>query len=384
MNKYRIVDLFSGAGGFQIGFERAGFTVVLSTDIDEDCEAVHQINRPEVPFLRLDIHDLDEETINKYLGKDHEIDVLIGGPPCQGFSTIGKRVSSDPNKRYASDPRNTLFKEYIRILTYLRPKFFLMENVEGLLTRDKGRIFEEIKETFAKTGYEFNYTVLNAADYGVPQIRNRVFFYGNRLGLKMSPPAPTHGEATGVPYATVGDAIGDLADVPDNAEFNHTSLKHGEINIRRYALIPEGGRLPEKDLPPELYRKNFGNTFKRLHRDKPSLTMVPGHNAFPIHPWLNRSLTVREAARLQSFPDNYRFAGSRQKQCMQVGNAVPPLLAEIWARYIKEELDKYYAKTFCDQLLFPDHSVLVSKPQTKSKRFGAGGEILATMSCMIC
>jgi len=345
MSKYKIVDLFSGAGGFQIGFERAGFEVVLSTDFDEDCEKVHKLNRPDVPFLRADIHDIDEATIDKYVGKDCNIDVLIGGPPCQGFSTIGKRISSDPKKRKAADPRNTLFREYIRILNYLKPKFFVMENVEGLLTRDKGRIFKEIKKTFAETGYDFNYVILNAADYGVPQIRNRVFFYGNRVGVKMEPPKPTYGEETGKPYKTVGEAIGDLADKDDDPSINHVALKHGEINLRRYALIPEGGRLPEDNLPPELYRKNFGNTFKRLHRDRPSLTMVPGHNAFPIHPWLNRSLTVREAARIQTFPDTYIFAGPRQKQCMQVGNAVPPVLAEVWANYIREELDKYYEET---------------------------------------
>lgn len=342
-NNYKIIDLFSGAGGFQIGFERAGFDVVLSTDFDKDCETVHKLNRPTVPFLRLDIHDLSENMLDEYIGTN-EIDVLIGGPPCQGFSTIGNRISSDPNKRMEADPRNTLFREYIRILNYVKPKFFLMENVEGLLTRDKGRIFAEIKQTFKETGYEFNYVILNAADYGVPQIRNRVFFFGNRIGVHMEPPVAKCNGTEEYPYKTVGEAIGDLADVPDDSSINHVALKHGEINIRRYSLIPEGGRLPEDKLPPELYRKNFGNTFKRLHREKPSLTMVPGHNAFPIHPWLNRSLTVREAARIQTFPDDYIFAGPRQKQCMQVGNAVPPVLAQCWAEYLKGELDKYYGK----------------------------------------
>jgi len=344
MSKYKIVDLFSGAGGFQIGFERQGYQVMLSTDFDEDCEKVHKINRPNVPFLKADIHDLNDNILNQYISEDCNIDVLIGGPPCQGFSTIGKRISSDPSKRHEADPRNTLFQEYIRILTKLKPKFFVMENVEGLLTRDGGRIFEEIKRKFKETGYAFNYVILNAADYGVPQIRNRVFFYGNRLGIDMHPPVPTHGSTTNIPHNTVGVAIGDLASIECDTSKNHVPLKHGPINIQRYSLIPEGGRLPEDNLPPELYRKNFGNTFKRLHREKPSLTMVPGHNAFPIHPWLNRSLTVREAARLQSFPDEYIFAGPRQKQCMQVGNAVPPLLAEAWAKYLKEELDKYYEK----------------------------------------
>ena len=158
----------------------------------------------------------------------------------------------------------------------------------------------------------------------------------------MTPPLPTHSEVGENPWENVGDTIGDLATMEDNPDFNHVSLKHGETNIRRYMLIPEGGRLPETSLPPELYRKNFGNTFKRLHRNKPSLTMVPGHNAFPIHPWLHRSLTVREAARIQTFPDDYIFVGPRDKQCMQVGNAVPVKLAKAWAEHIKVDLDNFY------------------------------------------
>ncbi len=338
--RYTAVDLFSGAGGLELGFEKAGFDIIFSTDFDDYCEKVHLLNRPEIPFLKIDIHELDEETINKYVSKP--VDVLIGGPPCQGFSTIGKRISSDPEKRVQFDPRNTLFREYIRILKNIRPKFFLMENVEGLKTRDHGTIFEEIKRTFSETDYEFNYVVLNAADFGVPQIRNRIFFYGNRVGIKMQPPVETHFENGTPRWRTVGDAIGDLAAMPDNKAINHVALKHRETNIRRYKLIPEGGRLPETDLPSDLYRKNFGNTFKRLHRDKPSLTMVPGHNAFPIHPWLDRSLTVREAARIQTFPDDYIFVGPRDKQCMQVGNAVPVMMAYNWAMKIRTELDKYY------------------------------------------
>ena len=340
MRKYNIVDLFSGAGGLELGFEQAGYNIVLSTDFDEYCEKVHIKNRPDIPFLKKDIYDLDTPALEKYISC--EIDVLVGGPPCQGFSTIGKRISSDPNKRSQADPRNTLFKEYIRVLKHIRPKFFLMENVAGLLTRDKGIIFEEIKETFASTGYIFNYVILNAADYGVPQIRNRIFFYGNRVGIKMTPPPPTHSEVGENPWKNVGNAIGDLATMKDDPDFNHVPLKHGETNIRRYMLIPEGGRLPETSLPPELYRKNFGNTFKRLHRNRPSLTMVPGHNAFPIHPWLHRSLTVREAARIQTFPDDYIFVGPRDKQCMQVGNAVPVKLAKAWAEHIKTDLDRFY------------------------------------------
>jgi len=339
--KYTVVDLFSGVGGFQIGFEKAGFDIVFSTDIDNYCERVHQLNRPEIPFLKADIYDLSKEILDQYI--HGEIDVLIGGPPCQGFSTIGNRASSDPFKRSKHDPRNTLFREYIRILNYVKPKFFVMENVTGILTQENGKVLKEMKEFFESSEYDFNYVILNAADYGVPQIRNRVFFYGNRLGIKIDPPRPTHGNDTEVKHATVYQAIGDLAGKENEVE-NHVPLRHKETNIRRYQFIPEGGRLPENDLPPELYRKNFGNTFKRLHRDKPSLTMVPGHNAFPIHPWLNRSLTVREAARIQSFDDDYIFIGPRDKQCMQVGNAVPPKLANVWANIIKKELQNYYGE----------------------------------------
>lgn len=338
MNKYKVMDLFSGAGGFLLGFEKEGFDIILSTDFDEDCEKVHKINRPNIPFVRADIRTISNEKIDELLN-GQTVDVLIGGPPCQGFSTIGNRVSSDPERRTKYDPRNDLFREYIRILNHLQPKVFVMENVKGIKTRDGGTIFEEIQRQFKETGYDFNCITLNAADYGVPQYRERVFFYGTRIGVDFEAPIPTHGENRN-PYNIVLDAIGDLANKGEEVS-NHVPLKHGEKNIRRYQLIPEGGRLPENDLPADLYRKNFGNTFKRLDRNKPSLTMVPGHNAFPIHPWLDRSLTVREAARIQTFPDDYIFSGRRDKQCMQVGNAVPVQLANAWAKQVKGVLDNY-------------------------------------------
>lgn len=331
-NGFRVVDLFSGAGGFTIGFAQANYNILLSTDIDSDCCRAHCHNMPSIPFLQSDIKDITANTLKEF--SIENVDLLIGGPPCQGFSTIGARASSKENVRNRIDPRNTLFREYIRILSLIKPTFFLMENVKGIITKDKGKILSDIKEAFLNAGYTLNISVLNAADFGVPQIRERVFFYGNKLDIQMTPPAPTHGEGR-KPNKTVLQAIGDIADTNVSIS-NHVPLKHGEINIRRYSMIPEGGRMPEDKLPPELYRKNFGNTFKRLDRNKPSLTMVPGHNAFPIHPWLNRSLTVREAARIQTFPDDYIFMGSRQKQCMQVGNAVPCLLSFAWAEHLKK------------------------------------------------
>ena len=345
--KYKIVDLFAGVGGFHLGFEKAGYETVLATDFDEDCALFNEKNTPWIPFICGDINDLDEETINKYIN-NKEIDVLIGGPPCQGFSTIGARISADEKKRRQKDKRNLLFKQYIRVLKIVKPKVFLMENVVGMLTLDNGSYFDMIKHEFTKLGeemgYKFDVFILDAVNYGVPQRRKRVFIFGNRIGMDINPPEQTHVEEIMYkPYVTVGEAIGDLAG-KENTIANHVPLKHTEKNILRYKYIPEGGRLPEDKLPPELYRKNFGNTFKRLHRNEPSLTMVPGHNAFPIHPWLDRSLTVREAARIQTFDDNLIFVGPRHKQCMQVGNAVPPLLAKAWAEHIKKGLDEYYEK----------------------------------------
>ena len=238
MNKYKVMDLFSGAGGFLLGFEKEGFDIILSTDFDEDCEKVHKINRPNIPFVRADIRTLSNEKIDELLN-GQTVDVLIGGPPCQGFSTIGNRVSSDPERRTKYDPRNDLFREYIRILNHLQPKVFVMENVKGIKTRDGGTIFEEIQRQFKETGYDFNCITLNAADYGVPQYRERVFFYGTRIGVDFEAPIPTHGENRN-PYNIVLDAIGDLANKGEEVS-NHVPLKHGEKNIRRYQLIPEGG-----------------------------------------------------------------------------------------------------------------------------------------------
>ncbi len=340
--KYTVVDLFAGVGGFYSGLIQTNrFDLKLSTDFDKYCEEFHKVNHPDLPFLKMDIKKLDENELKRIGIK--EVDVLIGGPPCQGFSTIGNRASPDEKKRMKFDPRNNLIGHYIRVLKILKPKYFVMENVKGLLTYRKGEFFKEILKEFEGLNYNINFKILNAADFGVPQIRKRVFVYGNRVGYKNDEgPVPSHDEKgiNGKKYTTVLEAIGDLAG-KENKVFNHVPLKHKSTNIRRYKFIPEGGRMPEHKLPPELYRKNFGNTFKRLHRFEPSLTMVPGHNAFPIHPWLHRSLTVREAARIMTYKDNVKFVGPRHMQCIQVGNSVPPLMGKAWADHITNVLDNY-------------------------------------------
>lgn len=336
-----VIDLFCGAGGLHIGFEKAGFEVGLCIDNNDLVEQTHRYNFPNIPFINQDISTVTSERIREIVG-NREIDVLIGGPPCQGFSTIGNRVSSDPKIRFKQDPRNRLVFEYIRMIEELNPKVFVIENVKGLLTMGGGKFIETVVEEIEKLGkYEVKYKLVNMANYGVPQVRERVIIIGSRLEKEVTFPKIEYFEEEcllGKKWVPCWDVLQDLANIEEDRDFNHVPLKHTAKNIERYKYIPEGGRLPENELPPELYRKNFGNTFKRLDRNKPALTMVPGNDAFPIHPILNRSLTVREAARIQTFPDDIIFRGNRRQQGHQVGNAVPPLFAEKLAKHIKDNI----------------------------------------------
>lgn len=338
--KNTAIDLFSGAGGLHIGFERAGFDIKLCIDNDNLVEKTHHRNFPDIPMINQDIRTVSTEDIKAYL-ENGTVDVIIGGPPCQGFSTIGKRVSSDPEKRAMYDPRNELVLTYAKIIRSIKPKFIVMENVKGILTMDGGAYLQNVLKELKDAGYNADYQLINMADYGVPQIRERVIILGNRLGLPVLFLKPDHSDNSEdglAPWVDCWSVLKDLEGMDDNPAFNHVALKHTPKNIARYKLIPEGGRLPEDSLPPELYRKNFGNTYKRLDRKRPALTMVPGNDAFPIHPTLNRSLTVREAARIQTFPDDMIFEGNRRQQGHQVGNAVPPLFSEKLARFVLEQL----------------------------------------------
>lgn len=338
---FNAIDLFSGAGGLHIGFEKAGFDIELCIDNNNLVERTHRRNFSNIPMINRDIKCVSSDEIKTYL-KDGKVDVVIGGPPCQGFSTIGKRVSSDPEKRAKHDPRNELVLTYAKLIRELRPKFILMENVKGILTLENGAYLANVLKQLRDAGYNADSMLINMADYGVPEIRERVIIIGNRVGMPIKFPKPDHSDTPndGLPmWNNCWDVIKDLESCGDIPEFNHVALKHTDKNIERYKLIPEGGRLPEDNLPPELYRKNFGNTYKRLSRNRPALTMVPGNDAFPIHPTLHRSLTVREAARIQTFPDNIIFEGNRRQQGHQVGNAVPPVFSEKMAKFIIEQIE---------------------------------------------
>lgn len=342
------IDLFSGAGGLTIALKESGFNVVMANEINPRFAETHSYNFPEIPMIVQDIQELNAESIHKIIG-EQQVDLVIGGPPCQGFSIFGKRRFVN-TKGYEpkTDPRNHLVYEYIRIVKELRPKFFFMENVKGFTNLDNGFFLEEVKKQFMELGYtNIWYKIVCAADYGVPQERYRMFMIGNRLGIDFEEPEKTHypiGSGLYPEYTTVGDAIMDLVG-KENEVANHVPLEHKPIVAARYGYVKEGCKLNVDDLPPELAvatRKdsktgkvsNYSHVYKRLSRSKPSTTMVPGHNAFPIHPTLNRTLTAREAARIQTFPDTHVFFGTRQEQCIQVGNAVPPKMAEPFLKKI--------------------------------------------------
>ena len=324
------ISLFSGAGGFKIGFEEAGFECLLSSDIEKTSELTHLKNFKNSPFLLKDIKTIKTNEILK-LTKNQKPDVIIGGPPCQGFSVMGDKNSSDP--------RNELFKSYVSLIKDLKPKCFVFENVKGLSTMYNGQFLEELKNDFSSCGYNIHFKIINASDYGVPQLRERVFIIGTNLEQKFDFPKPDKKKFRKLKsFKNVKEAIFDLVNKDESFQ-NHISLNHSETVIDRYRLIPEGGKLPSPEkLPKKIRRKNFGNTYVRLHRDKFAPTMVPGNNAFPVHPKLNRSLTPREAARIQTFPDNLILVGNRREQCILVGNAVPPLLSAKIANEIKKHI----------------------------------------------
>lgn len=352
MSTVTAVSLFAGGGGMTLGIKQAGFESLVATDVEASAAETLSFNFPKTRVIHGDVRHLTKAQLLKAVD-GREVDLVVGGPPCQGFSTIG-----DQNP---ADPRNGLFWCFARVVQWLNPKCFLMENVNYLRTQYGGRFEREIIAAFERLGYRVEVRTLNAADYGVPQNRKRVFFFGTRLEGEFTWPIPSHGTAA-QPAATVWDAIGDLS-AKRGKIHNHSFLNHGEVVIERYKLIPEGGRMPPpSELPEHLRRKNFGNTYKRLHRHRPSLTLVPGNNAFPIHPIEHRSLSPREAARIQTFPDKYVFFGSRAEQCKLVGNAVPPLLAQKLGFSVK----KHIAQSLGSRAVKPATRKLVDPPKFKN------------------
>ena len=355
MKKYNIIDLFAGVGGLSYGFSKIDdFNIIAANEIEKDISIAYTLNHPGVKMLNCDIAELTEERIFESIG-DAKIDLIVGGPPCQSYSTLGKRQMDD---------RANLFMQYKRILSIVRPKAFVFENVVGILSMDKGRLFKNIQAQFAELGYELKYQVLDAVDFGVPQHRERVILVGYLGKNPFEFPLPTHGEGL-QPYVTLRDAIGDLPVLQSGEsrfeyqseitnEFlqfvrasgcsltEHTAPKNGEHLIRIMQALKDGQC--KDDLPEDIRPKSgYGNTYAKLWWDRPSTTITRNF-ACPsssrcIHPRDSRAMSIREGARLQSFPDDYQFYGSDGMKRLEIGNAVPPLLSMAIANKVKEMLD---------------------------------------------
>ena len=231
-----VIDLFSGLGGFHLGFKNVGYEILLAIDNDINVLNTHKLNFPEIPFIYDDITNIKNSKI-KTLIKNKDVDVIIGGPPCQGFSMIGKRGKDDP--------RNNLFREMLRIINYFKPKYFVLENVKGLLTMNKGEVLKTILNEFDKISYKVDYKVLNAGDYGVPQLRERVIFIGNNRNQDNNFPKKTHGDGTKLKYKTVRSA---LEKIDKNID-NHIPMNHNKIVSERMKYIKPGKKLFSDDLP---------------------------------------------------------------------------------------------------------------------------------------
>lgn len=362
MRKLNVVDLFCGCGGFSKGFEQAGFDIRFGIDIWDEALVTYKHNFPNAVVLNEDITKVSGRQIVEMVGlKPEEIDVIIGGPPCQGFSVSGKRM--------IDDERNILYKSFVRLVSELKPKVFVMENVPGLIRLFNGKIGIQVLEDFTAIGYNVKMKILSADNYGVPQQRKRVFFVGlNEDSFSKSTeyeyPNARMGNGTKLPAITCKEAISDLDFVPDDVSLgddieyqiepqseyqeimrsgskrllNHVITVHKERTKEIIAMVPDGGNY--KDLPEALRGTRKVNiAWTRMNSKKPCFTIDTGHNHH-FHYRANRVPTVRESARIQSFPDNFKFIGKKTSQLKQVGNAVPPLMAEAIADSVKRVLNE--------------------------------------------
>lgn len=355
----KVVDLFSGCGGLSLGLEAAGFEVVGGNDFDQAALDAFALNHTNAQVWAGPLEDLSSAQVLEDLSLgEGELDALVGGPPCQGFSQ--NRARRHVGGEFVNDPRNFLFKEFLRFVRDLQPRSVIIENVPQLLIKEGGAFKREIQETLANLGYESVAEVLNAADYGVPQKRRRAIIIASRVGPPSLPTA-THqamveqGALFSLPpYLTVWDAIGDLPSLQPGSgsetasyksrpatmyqrerRLHSDSLTHhvawtlSDIQAERLTYLGEGDGMEK--LPPHLAPKSgYGSAYRRMTRTEPALTITtwmyhPGSGMF-CHPVDPRVITLREGARLQSFDDHIKFVGGKTARCRQVGNAVPPLL----------------------------------------------------------
>jgi DNA (cytosine-5)-methyltransferase 1 len=333
--QFTAIDLFSGCGGLSYGFSQSGISTMIAVDNWKDSLLTLETNHPDTKALDF---DLGSSHLKPLLNQLTDADVVFGGPPCQGFSISGKR---NPN-----DPRNKLYKGFYEVVANLRPKVFVMENVPNLASMDKGRLISEIELDFSKLGYQLTRRILLASDFGVPQNRRRLILIGTLSNFPFQMPIPTFispeskitclQALSDLPEDSVADGSEYLNEAKSNYQvmmrmnshgiFNHEITNHSEQTKFIINLVPDGGNY--KNLPPEFQDTRKVNiAWTRYASNKPSLTIDTGHRHH-FHYKYNRIPTVRESARLQSFPDSFVFKGSKTSQYKQVGNAVPPLLAK--------------------------------------------------------
>jgi len=367
------IDLFCGAGGLSEGLRQAGFDTRVGLDFDKDAMATFAANHPDAERILGNVESVTGKELMLRAGAD-DIDLIAGGPSCQGFSTHGKRIQDDP--------RNFLFKHFVRIVSEVRPKMFLMENVKGMLTFSKGAFRNQIEQAFAEIGYRCAFSTVGAADYGVPQLRHRVLFIGTRIDeLELSFPKPTHSDKRlGLkPYITVREAIGDLplmkrdyktqtrlySSTPQNPYQTYLRAGAGKTltlhvsaalsdqaqRLANFIGHGEGLRAVPVRYLPERFRKmrtistgalrhDCTTLYHRLDPDRPSYTITCYYRNVSsgpfLHPYEDRSISHREAARLMSFPDRYEFKGVNLTR--QIGNAVPVLMAKAIGQEILKSL----------------------------------------------
>lgn len=349
MDKLNVLDMFCGCGGLSLGFIHSGFNVVLGIDKEESALKTFRASHNGAKGMNIDLFDDNFLNVIEENIDNHRIDVIVGGPPCQGFSLTGPR---DEN-----DERNQLYLSVYKAVKHFKPRAFLIENVPGMATMYKGKTKEHIIKLFTELGYNVNFDILLAADYGVPQMRRRAFFVG-LLDEEFEFPEKM---LTPDNYITCGDAISDLPSLKNDIGsdeskytslplteyqrlmrkkatklYNHLGTRHTDHVINVISQVPEGGN--HKDLPPGVGdSRKFNEAWTRYHSQKPSKTIDTGHRNH-FHYKYNRVPTIRENARLQSFPDDFVFLGTKTQQNRQVGNAVPPLLAKALADQIKRHL----------------------------------------------
>lgn len=379
IKKVTALDLFSGAGGFSLGMVNAGIDVVAAIEFDKKIALTYMENHPDTLMINQDIKNIptsksdniydpkkNQTILDEILpNESKQIDIIFGGPPCQGFSMAGRRIRS--SESYLEDERNMLFIEFWRMVKAFKPKVFIMENVPGILNFDEGRFKEEIETKFSELGYNVSSKVLSAEKFGVPQKRKRAIFIGNRMGVDSNTlfPVETHDSSN---YVTVWDAISDLPTLEsgegaelvdynsspqneyqrklrlgsDEKIFNHIASLHTQKTIDILKMVKPGQTM--KDLPVEYQTKSVhSGAYGRMLKDEPSYTLTTRINTPSVgritHPISNRTITPREAARIQSFPDYYRFIGDITTIGMQIGNSVPPILGEAIGRRVIDMLD---------------------------------------------